>query len=162
MFLAKKEGGEEGGRCLATDSVRKGTTLRYINGEGRAPSPSLGVSMRWCSATCPHHCWQHEPRISTAISHRLRPARWMGNIKTADRLTCGYWRYWYLSNTKHWINRSFQTSPSGYGLWSWISSHRIRKKDYIYCDHFVCRQSVFFVIATWNKSVWFWGRADFF
>lgn len=35
---AKKEGGEESGRCLLTDSVRNDTTLRYINWEGRQTS----------------------------------------------------------------------------------------------------------------------------
>lgn len=34
----KKKGGEESGRCFVTDSACNGTTLRYINWEGRQTS----------------------------------------------------------------------------------------------------------------------------
>ena len=122
------------------------TTPRYINGEGRQ-TPFTAVAVRWCSATLSHPRRQHEPRIGTsANSEHVWSPRWMGNVKTAEWLTCGYWRYWYLSNLWALDNSTFL-------FWIRIVELALVPQAfgglYLFCHHSVwCRH-------TWNRSVLF-------
>lgn len=82
----------------------------------------------------------------------------MGNRKTADRLTCGYWRYGHLSNLKHWITRSLPNSSFGNGSWSWILSTGIKSRII-----FILTSLSPILVTTWNRSrVFFFRRINWF
>lgn len=53
---------------------------------------------------------------------------------------------------------SHQLFSSGYGFRSWILSHRIWKKDYIYSRRIICNYSDF---ASWNRSFCWWTNTFF-
>lgn len=135
-------------------------TLLYKNGRD-VRHPLLRVTMRWCSSACAHRSWQHKPRSRRANQFTSWPARWMGNIKTEEWLTCGYWRYCHLFNLWPLDNSAFSNfflldtdcgtgfCPSGF-FWEGKG---------LYLFWIVVFLCVFYVWILWEDELTFWGYA---